>query len=255
MNIMARIVTIAALCVGFAPMVTAVTVKIFKNDPATWNKVWTYQLRTQKNAGTASTMEGPKVYTAEKPEGEASKVAVTRDASTVMTKQPKRFTKTASISVDLGKHMTSLRVYPNTTQVANTGSELLLKEGSDERFKNKAVLADATGKLSFVDQDIALAPTHKVSVVKDVKGPLWTITAKEFASGPNDGFVYGEVKIKKDTSFGKGLAVPTNKDFALYVKKGVGKDVSSTVKYVRASDTVKKIKIDKEGRITSLDIE
>lgn len=250
MKIMTRIVTIAALCVGVAPMVTAATVKVFKNDPATWSKSWTYQLRTQKNAGTADTIQGPLTSA-----GVASEVAVTRGASTVMTEQPKRFTKTTSVSVDPGKYETSLRVYPNTTQIENTGSELLLKRGSEEHFKNKAVLADTNGKLSFVDLDIALAPTHKVPVVKEVKGPLWTITAKEFASGPNEGFVYGEVKIKKDTSFGKDLVVPTNKDFALYVKKGVGKDVTSTVKYVRASDVVKKIKIDKDGRITSLDIE
>ncbi len=249
MNIMARIVTIAALCVGFAPMVTAVTVKMFKNDPATWNKAWTYQVRTQKDAGTAGTMEGPKVYTAEHPEGVASEVAVTRDASTVMTAQAKRFTKTANISVDLGKHKTSLLVYPNTTQTANTGSELLLKEGSDERFKNKAVLADTNGKLSFVDLDIALAPTHKVPVEKEVKSPLWTITAKEVVSGPNNGFVYGEVKIKKDTSFGKDLVVPTNKDFILYVK---GPGLSAASQFLFSGDNVnrlQKITIDKGGKI------
>ncbi|MCC7415041.1 MAG: hypothetical protein IT346_03035, partial [Epsilonproteobacteria bacterium] len=220
------------------------TVKVFKNDPATWSKSWTYQLRTQKNAGTADTIQGPLTSA-----GVASEVAVTRGASTVMTEQPKRFTKTTSVSVDPGKYETSLRVYPNTTQIENTGSELLLKRGPEEHFKNKAVLADTNGKLSFVDLDIALAPTHKVPVEKEVKGPLWTITAKEVASGPNNGFVYGEVKIKKDTSFGKDLVVPTNKDFILYVK---GPGLSAASQFLFSGDNVnrlQKITIDKGGKI------
>lgn len=181
MNIMARIVTIAALCVGFAPMVTAATVKVqlIKTDPQARKKTWSYQVRSKKNAD-----------------------------STVSSTQLKTFTRDTKASIDASNYENILRVYPNRTGAFGPNGQVLYKElnliptvlqelqGQNgvalDEHANMIVQPIAEIKKLVANKDVKV---RKISVVKVGNNTdQWTVESYL------DGVKYGTVVLKKVVS-------------------------------------------------------
>jgi len=238
MKITSKVMTVVALCVGIAPMVTAATLRfeIVKTDPATRKKTWSYQIRSKK-----------------------------QDNPTVQTSQLKTFTRFTKISINDSNYENTLRVYPNRTGASTPGGAPLYKEltltPQDIAFLNNksyGLTLDKDANFSFKTIDeikkliagsgpAVLIEKRKIKVerVGLAKG---TLTIKLFKRN-DDGTAGENYGLEKITGKNKDISIPANIPFSMKITgTGVNKTLNFSQKGSAALDV---LYLDDEGRVTS----
>lgn len=244
MKVTSRIIAVVALCAGFAQvmMPAKVNVQMFKTDPASRKKSWSYQISTKK-----------------------------KQDSTVSTTQLKTFTRDTKFSINDSDFETILRVYKNRTGAiisavssASDAKNFTYDQGrirfdsmliSELQKPGNAIALDQDANLSIkpiteikeLIAKAAPAATRKIKIKKvGSNTDKWTI--KSFVSGGSvsgPGGVYDTVTLNSAKAGHRQISVPKNESFSIQVS---GKGVEQILRFTKeqASD-LKDIWLDDKG--------
>lgn len=227
--------TVVALCGGFAQvMVPAIRVQMFKTDPASRKKTWSYQIRTKKKAD-----------------------------STVSTTQLKTFMRDTKFSINDSDFETVLRVYKNRTGAISDGygtQNFTYDQGetrldsimiNELKKSSNAIALDKDANVSIQDKTIIKklidnpqSKTRKIRVEKTGNNiDTWTVTPNSVKTDFSQKSYSVNLRGLKAAAT---LIIPQDSEFTIEItdKKGsnkrleYSKEKAKELKVLQLSDTI-----------------